>query len=154
MFNLKNIKSENSGFTLIEIILAIAISGTVIAMATGMIIQAFEIVGPSSERISAKQSGELNLTEISRFARNASDADIDKNNNNEIVTLNNEIVSYNSTENKIEVEKDGSIVRKFHNINSFTIEKDNESYIIKIEKCENKSCNDPIRLENAITPRG
>jgi len=143
----------NKGFTLIEIILAVAISGTVIAMATGMIIQAFEIVGPSSERISAKQSGELNLTEISRYVRNSKDDNIDEN-NNEIETLNSTTVSYNNEKNKIEVKnKNGNIIRSFHNISSFTIKSNSGSYIIEIKKCKNKKCNEPIILDIEITPR-
>ena len=158
MNKLKTIKSAqktNKGFTLVEILLAISILGIVVAMFTGIIIHTFNIVGPSSQRMSAKQMAELNLRQIARYARGAIDiSDIE----NEIIIDNNE------TEKVIEFDVENNVITKngrvlIHNIADFYIESINyNTYTITIKKCILENCdnleeNDLIERKTQIQIR-
>lgn len=70
MKRLKGFIEVNKGVTLIEMLVAISIIGVVLALATNMIIPAFNIVPSGTRRMSARQMAELHLTEISRYVRN------------------------------------------------------------------------------------
>ncbi|SDL59708.1 type II secretion system protein [Halarsenatibacter silvermanii] len=71
MDKLKYFSKNQSGLTLIELIISIAIMGVVIALASTMIIQAFNLAPVGSRRMSAGQLAEMHITEISRYIRNA-----------------------------------------------------------------------------------
>jgi len=123
----KYIKSLK-GVTLIELIIVIVILGTVLTIATTMIIQAFNIVNPSSERMSAKQLAEIHLTEISKYVRNGEDI---------------ELVNGN-------IEKDGEII--IHNIKDFEMTLNNGIYTITLTKKIDDQEND-ITVTRKVSPR-
>jgi len=132
MDKFKKLIQANEGFTLVELLLAIAILGIFMTMIIPMIIEPFNIVVPSSQRMSAKQMAELNVTEISRYIRNANEEDIDTE-ENKIIT-DKVTVSYNDDDNTINIEN--GVTRSFNNITYFNINKDDDNYKITLEKKE------------------
>jgi prepilin-type N-terminal cleavage/methylation domain-containing protein len=151
IINFKSSKINNQGFTLIELILALAIIGILISMATGAILQAFNIVTPSTKRMNAKQMAEIRLAEIISYARNAKD--INKNNDT-ITTIENTLKFEN---NKIIIEdiSSGNEIRSFSQINSFNITDDNNDgvYKIEIQKCYDEDCNNTVTISKEVSPR-
>ena len=116
MSRLKGIIENKKGITLIELLIAISILGVVLAIATSMIIQAYNIVPPGTRRMSAKQMAEMHVTEISRHVRNAYSGDIDN--------------MYNYDGETIELGD-----RTFNNIADFEIaEEENSVYRITLIK--------------------
>jgi len=121
MDKLKKLIQANEGFTLVELLLAIGILGIFMTMIIPMIIQPFNIVVPSSQRMSAKQMAELHVTEISRYVRNGEKDKINYDEDNNIINI-----------------SDNGITRSFNNITHFNINKDDDNYKITLEKLEKK----------------
>ncbi|MDZ7672691.1 MAG: prepilin-type N-terminal cleavage/methylation domain-containing protein [Halanaerobiales bacterium] len=149
MKKINDIIKNNNGFTLIEILLAIAIIGIAISMSTGMITQAFRIIIPNNERMNVKQMAEINLREISPYVRNAKDIDttlnkIVTNNDYEVLKENNQIVIY---------DNNGNQIRTINNISNFEINENSNIYTVIIEKCIDSSCDNIVSIESEIIPR-
>jgi len=152
MNKIKNIIQKNQGFTLVEVILTIAILGIVIPMILSMVTDIYSTVIPNAQRMHAKESAQLNLSRISRHIRNTDPADI-------LVAPENKVdsddikIEYNEIDKQIEIN--GSYI---NNIKSFIIEKrDEKVYEIKIEKylyddCKDDSC-DTITMQTIVKSR-
>lgn len=97
-----NYVNKNKGFTLVEMIIALMILGIVLTLATTMIVQAFNIFGDGSRRMSAKQLAEINLTELSKYVRNGEDIMFDEENNTIIKSDNSEIIIFDIKDFKME----------------------------------------------------
>lgn len=141
MSRLKEFIEKRKGITLIELLISIAILGVVLAIATTLIIQAYNIAPSGARRMSARQMAEMHVTEIARYARNANPEDIDS------YSIGEE-VQYNESENEIEINNNGRI---FNNIIDFSIEPagDND-YKITLEK---EYDGNKGRVTTILTPR-
>ena len=145
MNRLKEIIENNKGITLIEILISITILGVVLAIATSMIIQTYNLVPSGTRRMSAKQMAEMHVTEIAPYIRNAGEGDtieieiVDDGGNGEIVIGDdskydedfNEPVSVELHIDNDEKEKIGT----YHDVSSLKIEyneNENEKYSYKI----------------------
>ena len=150
MINLVKKNNNEQGFTLVELMLALAIIGIVVSLSTGMIVNIFNIVRPSTERMSAKQFAEIRLTEISAYARNAEDIDVDK----DIIMTNKDEEIKQENSKIIITDKDSQIIiRSFSNIKEFNITNDNSVYEIEIKKCRDSECNETVSVKTEIKPR-
>ena len=145
-----NKKTEkNSGFTLIEVLLATVILGMVLALSSSLIIQSLNISLPGSRRMSVKQMAELHLTEIIPYVKNAREDGIE---NYKIKTREGKKVEYHEEKDKIVIkdEKENKI-NSFSNISYFDINNENNDYYtieLTKERDEEKRS---VNLE--ITPR-
>jgi len=63
--------SYQSGFTLIELIVAIFLIGIVISIVSAMLVQSFNVFESSTRRMSASQLTELTKREVSSYLRSA-----------------------------------------------------------------------------------
>ena len=134
---------NNKGITLIELLIVITLLGVVLAMVTTMIIQALDFVGDGTRRMSAKQLAEINLTEISKYVRNAEEINI-VDDDIEIITTDGKSITFENNNMK----KDGTIF--IHNIEDFKIESKNGSYEITIEK---KVDDQKVTVSRKVSPR-
>ena len=155
MNKLIEVRKNEIGFTLIELILAISIIGIVISLSTGFMVDIFKIVVPSNERMNAKQIAEIRLTEISKYVRSASN--IDKVDNKIIAngkTLKKD-ESKNSNRILIIKNSDNTVERSIPNIRDFNIsDNDNDGvFEITIEVCRNNECNKWETASSEIVPR-
>lgn len=67
----KTILLPEKGFTLLEMIIAISLIGTVIALAGGMLVESFSLFDRSSHRISTAQQAEMAVDNIASYLRSA-----------------------------------------------------------------------------------
>ena len=111
MIKLNELIQTNKGFTLVEVIITIAILGIVLPMIFSMITNIYTTVIPSIDRMHAKESAQLNLIKISRYIRNTNSDNISfkYNTENNILKFNdqqiNNIKDYKYENNKILIEK-------------------------------------------------
>lgn len=155
MGKFKKIIQKNSGITLIEVILATVILGVVLTLTTTMIIQSFNIVEPSSQRMSAKQLTELNLREIARYVRNARKIDGDKIiDDDDEITIDEDVI-ISKEEDMIKLEDiDGNRINTFHSIKKLSIEADNEdAYIITLERFRDDDREDTVEKKFKVNLR-
>lgn len=66
---------DNSGLTLIELIVGITLLGVVITLATTMLVQSLTVIEPSMRRMSAGQLTELAKNELATYLRTATSVD-------------------------------------------------------------------------------
>jgi len=72
MFNpLSKSVNNNRGFTIVELLVAIVIMGSVLAIATTMIVQSFNVFRSSTYRMSAGQMAEMAVNRTSLYLRSA-----------------------------------------------------------------------------------
>ena len=139
------LKNENA-LTLIEMLIVISILAVVMSIAASILIQVFNIVPSSNERMSTRQLAEINLTTISVFIRNADTINTDEKT---IIINENEdskIIKYDNNSNSI--KKNGETI--IPNIKSFFIEQDsdqNNLYTVIMEKCNTENCEDTVELD-------
>lgn len=151
MIKLNRFIQNNKGFTLVELILTIAILGIVTPMILSMITNIYSTVIPNTQRMHAKESAQLYLSKIARHIRNTDSEDIFPEQNK--VESDNIKIEYTESDEQIEIN--GSYLK---NIKSFSIEKKNgEVYEIKIEKylyddCNDDSC-DTVIMKTIVKPR-
>jgi prepilin-type N-terminal cleavage/methylation domain-containing protein len=140
---------KEQGFTLIELMLALAIVGIVVALSTGFIVDLFNIVQPSAQRMNTKQIAEIRLTEISKYVRAASaiDQDDDK------IILNGKTIVEHQDKTILINNSDGTLKRSFSNIKDFNIVKLDEVYEIIIEVCRDDECSKFETVSTKIVPR-
>ncbi|CCU79378.1 hypothetical protein HSACCH_01286 [Halanaerobium saccharolyticum subsp. saccharolyticum DSM 6643] len=143
-----DIKKEK-GFTLVELMLALAIVGIVVAVSTGFLVDLFNIVRPSTKRMNTKQIAEIRLTEISKYARNASKIDED---DDKIILNGKTIVKYENKEILIN-NSDETLKKRIPNIKGFNIVKLDEVYEIIIEVCRDDECSKFETVNTKIVPR-
>ena len=123
MSRLKRVIENNKGITLIEILISITILGVVLAIATSMIIQTFNIAPSGTRRMSAKQMAEMHVTEIARYVRNANPDDIGEDEIDGILEYDGDVIEI--------IESD----RIFNNIMEFEInDEGNNDYRITLKK--------------------
>ena len=162
MSKLNRFIKTNKGFTLVEVILTIAILGIVTPMILSMITDIYSTVIPNTQRMHAKEGAQLNLSRISRHIRNT-DADIleDKFNTQDKINFKdqNEInldgitIKYNSSNSQIKINGN-----QLNNIENLVIEKINSNiYEIKLEfkknpekKCSDNNCE---TIKTIVMPR-
>jgi type II secretory pathway pseudopilin PulG len=149
MEKIRNLLKKEDGITIIEILLALAIIGIVLSMSTGMITQAFRIIIPSSERMSVKQTAEINLTEITSYVRNAQSIDTTTN---RIITIKNHEIA-KSGDKVIIKDENNNTIRTINNIAKFELSENNDIYTIILEKCIDEGCKNKITVETEILPR-
>ncbi|MFW6028879.1 MAG: PulJ/GspJ family protein [Halanaerobiales bacterium] len=143
-------KKEEKGFTLIELMLALAIVGIVVSLSTGFMVDIFRIVIPSSERMNTKQIAEIRLNEISKYARSASEIDT----TNDTITVNGAIIVEYDGSNEILINnEDGTFNRSISNIKNYDINKVDDLYEITIEVCRDNDCDKAETVSTKITPR-
>ena len=140
------------GFTLVEVLITVAILGIVMAVGAAVLIQTFEIIPTTNQRMSTRQLAEINLSTITAFIRNAESIDV----NNDTITI-----SENGSSKIIKLEdksikKDGEVL--INDIERFSIEKDSDSgqeklYILTIEKCSQDKCEDNVLLRQQVAIR-
>ncbi len=70
-----NIFRENKGFTLIEVLMAAALTGMVVTLASGMFIQLFDVFNTGQHRINVGQRAELGKSTAARIMRRAVEID-------------------------------------------------------------------------------
>lgn len=140
---------KEDGFTLVELMLAIAIVGIVVSLSTGMIVDLFKIVRPSAQRMNTKQMAEIRLTEISKYARAASEINED---DDKIILYGKTIVEYENKKILIN-NSDGTLKRSISNIKDFDIVKFDEVYEIIIEVCRDNECSKFETVSTKIVPR-
>jgi len=151
MNKFKNIIQSNKGFTLVEVILTIAILGIVIPMILSMVTDIYSTVITNTQRMNAKEITQLNLSRISRHIKNTDSknilADQDK------VVSDDITIKYIKNDKKIKIN--GSYL---NNIKTFKIKKiDGKVYEIKIEKylyddCKDDSC-DTMTMQTIVKSR-
>ena len=140
------------GFTLVEVLITVAILGIILAVGAAVLIQTFEIIPTTNQRMSTRQLAEINLSTITAFIRNAESIDV----NNDTITI-----SENGSSKIIKLEdksikKDGEVL--INDIERFSIEKDSDSgqeklYILTIEKCSQDKCEDNVLLRQQVAIR-
>ena len=72
---LHKIRNSERGFTVIEMLVAIILVGAVLAIATSMIVQSFNVFRSSTFRMSAGQMAELAQRQVALYLRSATDVD-------------------------------------------------------------------------------
>ncbi|TDP96960.1 prepilin-type N-terminal cleavage/methylation domain-containing protein [Halanaerobium saccharolyticum] len=145
--------NKEKGFTLIELMLALAIVGIVVFSSTGMIVNLFNIVRPSAQRMNTKQVAEIRLIEIAKYVRAASNSDVDTSSNN--ISFNGGII-LEYDDNKILINNnDGSLKKSIPNIKDFNIEDDDSDgvYNVTIEVCRDSGCDDTVKRSTRISLR-
>ena len=151
MNKFKNIIQTNQAFTLIEVILTIAILGIVTPMILSMITDIYSTVIPNAQRMHAKENAQLNLSKISRHIRNTDSEYILVDQNK--VNCDDITIEYNANEKQIEINDS-----YLKSVKSFSIEKRYDKvYEIKIEKylyddCKDDSC-DTITMQTIVKSR-
>lgn len=161
MSRLKGIIENNKGVTLIELLIAISILGVVLAIATSMIIQAYNIVPSGTRRMSAKQLAEMHVTEIARHVRNAHKGDtieiVENGGNGEVVIGDGSEYDEDFSEPvRIELYNDeGEKIGTYHDISSFKIAyignaNGQYSYEITLEK---EHDDEKGKVTTKVTPR-
>jgi prepilin-type N-terminal cleavage/methylation domain-containing protein len=143
---------NSKGFTLVEVLITIAILGIVMAIGAAVLIQTFEIIPNTNQRMSTRQLAEINLSTIASFVRNAESIDIindtitiSENGSSKIIKLEDE-----------SIKKNGKVL--INDIEKFFIEKDSDLgqdnlYIITIEKCSQEECEDNVLLSQQVSIR-
>ena len=151
MKKILTLKDEN-GFTLIEMILVITILTIVMAIAASILIQIFNIVPSSNQRMSTRQLAEINLSTIASLMKNAESIDDD----NDTITINeNGSSKIIKLENKT-IKKGNEVI--INDIQIFNIKKDEDTgqdnlYTITIEKCSQKECEENAKLSEQVLIR-
>ena len=140
------------GFTLVEVLITVAILGIIMAVGAAVLIQTFDIIPTTNERMSTRQLAEINLSTITGFIRNAESIDV---NNNTITINENGSSKIIKLEDK-SIKKDGEVL--INDIERFSIEKDSDSgqeklYILTIEKCSQDKCEDNVLLRQQVAIR-
>ena len=145
--------NKEYGFTLVELMLALAIIGIVVLSSTGMMVDIFKIVRPSAQRMNTKQIAEIRLIEITKYVRASSNSDIDTSSNN--ISFNGGIILEHD-DNKILINNnDGSLKKSIPNIKDFNIEDDDSDgvYKVAIEVCRDSECDDTVKRSTKISLR-
>lgn len=140
--------SIDNGFTLVEILMTVIILGVVMLIVTSMIIQSFNIVDDSSQRITQNRLVEIMIEDISNYFRSATDFTEISSNKYEFEAYSpydgNEKtyrISYDNTAHELIFEENGDILRKISEIYPNILGEDviqvvkgtgNNSYVYKI----------------------
>ncbi len=172
----KYLTENRSGLTLVELIISIAIMGIVVAIASTMIIQGFNLAPAGARRMSAGQMAEMHITEISRFIRNALAEDKinvivydDKNDTNKEVVIGTEDKDYICDDNedniyffsgpyKVELDFNEQDKLVFHDITGLKIKmiedegNDNNKYSYEIALAKEVR-GEEATVKAKITPR-
>ena len=114
---LKSMNKKQSGFTLVEIIIAVAIAGLIISAATGTIFQVFTMNARDTAHMIAVKQVENAVHWISRDIRMAQTAKID----DPAMVLALTWVEWNNTENQVTYTLDNGDLRRNHSVNGQTI---------------------------------
>lgn len=146
MNKLRKIKNDN-GLTLIELLISIALLGVTLAIATTIIIQAYNIVPSGSRRMSAKQMAEMHVTEIARHIRNNEELEV--NGNTVDISSSDEITIEENGVFALEIEVNDE-TNIYHDIVYFELNNANDSYLIILEK---EYDGDEGRVRTEVSPR-
>lgn len=124
---LKIFKKEN-GFTVIELLVAIVIMGAVLAIATTMIVQSFNVFRSSTYRMSAGQMAEMTLRQIALQVR-AAENDPSNNGNNYSFDHpdHNVEISYDEDNRRLSLYTNSDLVISAHSVTNFKLESINEN---------------------------
>lgn len=146
MNKLMNFKNSE-GFTLIEVLLTIAILGIVMAAGAAALIQFFEIIPLSNERMSTRQLAEIDLNRLVTLVREAKS--ITPSKDEPIIKINEDgtdiDIDFNDTTNTIEKDNN-SFISNVKNFDIVEADQDN-LYIITFEKCNTEDCNKSVSLK-------
>ena len=142
---------NSKGFTVIEVLLTIAILGIVMAAGAAALIQFFEIIPLSNERMSTRQLAEIDLNRLVTLVREAKS--ITPSKDEPIIKINEDgtdiEIDFNDNKNTIE-KNDNSFI---NNVKNFDIEEadadadQDNLYIITFEKCNTEDCNKSVSLK-------
>lgn len=147
---------DKKGLTLIEILLAVVIMSVVLIILSSIIIQIFNVVGVSNQRMTGRQLAEINLSKLVSLVRNS-----DEINDNTIIIKENDSskeIKYDSTNNII--TQDGNEL--INNVSFFSIDKDEDStipeedvrlYKITFVKCIDEDCEEKIEMNSRVLQR-
>ncbi|TDO92258.1 prepilin-type N-terminal cleavage/methylation domain-containing protein [Halanaerobium saccharolyticum] len=151
MYKRMNLKNNN-GFTLVEILLVILILAVVMTIGATTLIQVFNIVPESNERMSTRQLAEINLSTIATYIRNAEEVNPD----NDTITINEDGILKIIRHSDKSIKKNGEVL--INDIETFSIEKDDDTeqenlYIVTIEKCAQEECEENTVLTEQVLVR-
>lgn len=141
---------KSEGFTLVEVLIFLAIFGIVMAVGAAVLIQIFDIIPSTNERMSTRQLAEIDLNKLAAFVRRAKEVDPD---NNSITIIEDEIEKVIGFDDNA-IKKDNNII--INNVESFKLEKDSDSenlYFIILEKCNTEDCEESVILETQVLLR-
>ncbi|KXS49503.1 MAG: hypothetical protein BHK79_00975 [Halanaerobium sp. MDAL1] len=143
---------KNNGFTIVEILMVILILAVVMSIGAAILIQVFNIVPSSNERMTTRQLAEIDLSLIATYIRNAEEVNPD----NDTITVNEAGISKIIRHQDNSIKKNGEVL--INDIERFYIEKDEDSeqenlYIITIEKCNQEECEENVTLSQQVFRR-
>lgn len=143
---------KNNGFTIVEILMVILILAVVMSIGAAILIQVFNIVPSSNERMTTRQLAEIDLSLIATYIRNAEEVNPDNDN----ITVNEAGISKIIRHQDNSIKKNGEVL--INDIERFYIEKDEDSeqenlYIITIEKCNQEECEENVTLSQQVFRR-
>ena len=143
---------KNNGFTIVEILMVILILAVVMSIGATILIQVFNIVPSSNERMTTRQLAEIDLSLIATYIRNAEEVNPD----NDTITVNEAGISKIIRHQDNSIKKNGEVL--INDIERFYIEKDEDSeqenlYIITIEKCNQEECEENVTLSQQVFRR-
>lgn len=151
MNNLKYFK-KSEGFTLIEVLLTIAILGIVMAVGASVLIQFFDIIPSSNERMSTRQLAEIELNKLVTLVREAKN--VDTGSNTITVSENGEDIEikFNGSANNIEKGNNNIFI---NNVKNFDIkDTDQENlYNLIFEKCNTENCDKSVTVKTQALKR-
>jgi len=124
MTAINNILNNKRGFTVIELLVAIVIMGAVLAIATTMIVQSFNVFRSSTYRMSAGQMAEMTLRQIALHVRAAESEPVENDNYIFLHPDYEEIIIEHVDDNLRLITKNGdeNLVISAHSVTNFMLE--------------------------------
>lgn len=142
--NKKSIILNQSGITLIEILIAIIVLGIIMSIVTPMIIQSFTIVEDSSVRISQNRLADIMLEEISKYFKSIIPTSYTNKNIDGLKIYEFEAFSpqdgnkknykiVETSDSNLEFREEGNLLNRIENINNFNIKNDSPLYTLNLK---------------------
>ncbi len=137
---------NNKGLTLVELLIAAMIFGTVITLAGTMFVSGFK----NYEKVSGIMTGQANtrfvMYEISKYLRNADQSDVSVSESNTSITIGDVTIYYTSDDLTVSRQQSGITTVIGRNITNFSVSVSGDTVNYSIRSTEDSS-----ELNSSIT---